>query len=107
MSNVAQLPSTSRFRSFWHFQLGGWLLYATEWRLRWSRFRNMRADVGIPRHVSLIGLCCSFLMYGVCHALWRARVPLIRALLTCTIVAYGLGPRGLLGIVVVGEAVRP
>jgi two-component system sensor histidine kinase AlgZ len=30
-------------------------------------------------------------MYGVCHALWRARVPLIRALLTSTVVAYGLG----------------
>jgi two-component system sensor histidine kinase AlgZ len=30
-------------------------------------------------------------MYAVCHMLWRNRTPLYRALVTCTIVAYGLG----------------
>jgi two-component system sensor histidine kinase AlgZ len=53
--------------------------------------RNMRAYVAYHGMFLLTGFACSFLMYGVCHALWRARVPLIRALLTCTVVAYGLG----------------
>jgi two-component system sensor histidine kinase AlgZ len=91
MSNVAQLPSTSRFRSFWHFQLGGWLLYATVVAASMLPMRNMRANVAYHVMFLLSGFACSFLMYGVCHALWRARVPLIRALLTCTMVAYGLG----------------
>jgi two-component system sensor histidine kinase AlgZ len=53
--------------------------------------RNMRANVAYHVMFLVTGFACSFLMYGVCHALWRARVPLIRALLTCTMVAYGLG----------------
>lgn len=88
---MAQLVSSSRFRSFWHFQLGGWLLYATAMAGSMLPLRNMRDDVAYHVMFLLSGFLCSFLMYGVCHALWRARVPLIRALLTCTVVAYGLG----------------
>jgi two-component system sensor histidine kinase AlgZ len=88
---VAQLAPSSRFRSFWHFQLGGWLLYATAVAASMLPLRNMRDDVAYRVMFLLAGFACSFLMYGVCHALWRARVPLIRALLTCTVVAYGLG----------------
>jgi LytS/YehU family sensor histidine kinase len=53
--------------------------------------RNMRDDVAYHAMFLLTGFLSSFLMYGVCHALWQARTPLIRALLTCTVVAYGLG----------------
>jgi two-component system sensor histidine kinase AlgZ len=91
MSIVAQLAPSSRFRSFWHFQLGGWLLYTTVVAASMFPMRSMRASVAYHGMSLLAGFACSFLMYGVCHALWRARVPLIRALLTCTIVAYGLG----------------
>src|SRR3954451_14118711 len=89
--NVAQMAPSSRFRSFWHFQLGGWLLYATITAASMFPMRNMRDSVAYHLAFLLTGFACSFLMYGVCHALWRARVPLIRALLTCTVVAYGLG----------------
>jgi hypothetical protein len=71
--------------------LGGWLLYATAVAASMLPLRNMRDDVAYHVMFLLAGFVCSFLMYGVCHALWRARVPLIRALLTCTVVAYGLG----------------
>ena len=91
MCRVVQFTSSSRFRSFWPFQLGGWLLYATTLVASMVPFRNMRDDVGYHAMFLLSGFLCSFLMYGVCHALWQARTPLIRALLTCTVVAYGLG----------------
>lgn len=90
--NVAEMAPSSRFRSFWHFQLGGWLLYTTAVAASMLfPMRNMRANIAYHGMFVVAGFVCSFLMYGVCHALWRARVPLIRALLTCTVVAYGLG----------------
>jgi hypothetical protein len=88
---VAQMAPSSRFRSFWHFQLGGWLLYATAVSASMFPMRNMRDSVAYHVMFIVAGFACSFLMYGVCRALWRARVPLIRALATCTVVAYGLG----------------
>src|SRR5882757_6625689 len=91
MSIVAQLASSSRFRSFWPFQLGGWLLYGVAVAASTYPLRNMRESVAYHAAFLLSGFLCSFLMYGVCHALWKARAPLIRALLICTAVAYLLG----------------
>lgn len=88
---VAQMAPSSRFRSFWHFQLGGWLLYTTVVAASMFPMRSMRETIAYHAMFVVAGFACSFVMYGVCHALWRARVPLIRALLTCTVVAYGLG----------------
>jgi two-component system sensor histidine kinase AlgZ len=88
---VAQLASSSRSYSFWRFQLGGWLLYATTVAASMLPLRNMREDVAYHVMFLLAGFACSFLMYAACRLLWRARVPLIRALLTCTVVAYLLG----------------
>jgi two-component system sensor histidine kinase AlgZ len=53
--------------------------------------RSMRDDVAYHSTLLLSGFLLSFVMYAVCHALWKARVPLIRSLFTCTVVAYGLG----------------
>jgi hypothetical protein len=91
MCSVAQLTSSSRLRSFWQFQLGGWLLYATTVAASMFPMRYAREDVAYHGMFLLSGFLLSFVMYGVCHALWQARVPLIRALFTCTVVAYGLG----------------
>jgi hypothetical protein len=91
MCKVQGLNSSPRLRSFWQFQLGGWLLYATTVVASMVPLRNMRDDVAYHTTFLLSGFLLSFVMYGVCHALWQARVPLIRALLTCTAVAYGLG----------------
>jgi Histidine kinase len=90
MCNVA-LTSSPRLRSFWPFQLGGWLLYGAAVAASTYPLRNMRDDVAYHAAFLLAGFLCSFLMYGVCHALWKARAPLIRALLVCTVVAYVLG----------------
>jgi Histidine kinase len=91
MCNVAQFTSSPRFRSFWPFQIGGWLLYATAMAASMVPLRNMRDDVAYHSMFLLSGFVASFLMYGVCHALWQARASLYRALITCAIVAYGLG----------------
>jgi hypothetical protein len=91
MCTVEQFAYNPRFRSFWPFQIGGWLLYATAVAASMFPMRNMRDDVAYHVMFLLAGFLLSFVMYGVCHALWQARVPLIRALLTCTAVAYGLG----------------
>ena len=89
--NVALLASSTRFRSFWPLQLGGWLVYAIALAASMVPLRNMRDDVAYHSMFLLSGFVASFFMYGVCHALWRARATLYRALLTCTIVAYALG----------------
>ncbi|MGH9692821.1 MAG: sensor histidine kinase, partial [Bryobacteraceae bacterium] len=88
---MAQLSSSPRARSFWRFQLGGWLLYAMVSAASLFPFRSMRASIAYHAMFILAGFLCSFLMYAVCRALWKAGVPLIRALFTCTVVAYGLG----------------
>ena len=91
MSNMEQLASGPRLRSFWPFQIGGWLLYATTVAATMIPLRNMRDDVAYHGMFLFSGFLCSFLMYGLCHALWQGRATLYRALVTCTIVAYGLG----------------
>src|ERR1700723_3333028 len=91
MCSVEQLTPSPRLRSFWQFQLGGWFLYALTVAASLFPMRNMRDDVAYHAMFLVSGFAFSFLMYGVCHALWQARVPLIRALFTCTVVAYGLG----------------
>ena len=99
MCIVAEFTTSPRFRSFWPYQIGGWLLYGAAVAASTYPLRNMRDDVAYHSAFLLAGFLCSFLMYGVCHALWKARAPLIRALLICTAVAY------LLGIVVSGASV--
>jgi hypothetical protein len=91
MCIVAEFTSSSRFRSFWPLQLGGWLLYATATAATMVPLRNMRAEVAYKITYLLMGFICSFLMYAVCHSLWKARVSLYRALSICIIVAYILG----------------
>jgi hypothetical protein len=91
MSTVTQLTASSRSPSFWRFQLGGWLLYAATVTASMFTMRNMSGDVAYHAVFVLSGFILSFVMYGVCHALWQAQVPLIRALFACTAVAYGLG----------------
>jgi two-component system sensor histidine kinase AlgZ len=91
MSGVAELIPSPRPLSFWRFQLGGWLLYAMVAVASMFPFRTMRADVAYHGTFVLAAFICSFFMYEVCHALWKAKVPLIRALFVCTVVAYGLG----------------
>jgi Histidine kinase len=91
MCTVEQLAYNPRFRSFWPFQIGGWLLYAAAAAASMVPLRNMRSDVAYHSMFLLTGFVCSFLMYGVCHALWRVRATLYRALFVCTVVAYGLG----------------
>lgn len=88
---VPQRASTPRFRSFWPLQLGGWLLYAVSMAASLIPLRNMRDEVAYKVMSLLTAFLCSFVMYLVCHALWRARVPLFRALSMCTVSAYGLG----------------
>jgi sensor histidine kinase YesM len=78
-------PSTRRayIPSFWALQLGGWFLYALaqlgssvpEWHQRgYFAYRAM----SIPT-----SFAASFLVYGVCKALWSARAGLLLSLAAC------------------------
>lgn len=91
MTSVARITSSSRLRSFWAFQLGGWLLYTVVVAASMLPLRNMREDIAYHGVFVLAGFLCSFLMYAVCHALWKGQVSLIRSLFTCTVAAYLLG----------------
>ncbi len=99
IADVEQLASNPRLRSFWQFQLGGWLLYTATVAASMFSMRNERGNVAYHVMFLLSGFVLSFVMYGVCHALWQARVSLLRALFTCTVVAY------ILGILVSGASV--
>jgi hypothetical protein len=88
---VAALTHTPRFRSFWPCQIGGWLLYGAALAASTFSMRDMRADVAYHFTFLLSGFISSFLMYPVCHMLWKARAPLFRALFSCLIMAYVLG----------------
>lgn len=71
--------------------MGGWLLYALVTAASMVPMRNMRENVAYHVMFILTAFVGSFLMYAVCHMLWTARVPLMRALFVCAVVAYGLG----------------
>jgi hypothetical protein len=89
--SVAEFTTSSRFRSFWPLQLGGWLLYTLVSAASVLPLRSMQGEVAYKAVYLLSGFVGSFLMYAVCHTLWQRRVPLFRALLICIAVAYVLG----------------
>jgi hypothetical protein len=62
MCTVEQLTPSSRFRSFWPLQLGGWLLYALTVAASLFPMRNMRDDVAYHAMLLVSGFASSFLM---------------------------------------------
>jgi Histidine kinase len=80
-----------RLLSFWPLQIGGWLLYAVAIAAASIPFRHSRDFVAYRTAFLLAGFAESFAMYGLCHTLWRKKIPLFRSLLLCASLAYVLG----------------
>jgi anti-sigma regulatory factor (Ser/Thr protein kinase) len=88
---VKEKLSETRIPSFWTLQLGGWGLYcvlAAVATIPVEHSRNYLAD----RATFMLGeFLKSFVMYALCHALWRRQTPLLRSLLACLALACPLG----------------
>jgi hypothetical protein len=81
----------SRFLRFWPLQILGWSFYIginVLCSVPWWR----RVDYDAFRGGFLLsGLVSSFLMYGVCHFLWKSNVRIVHACLVCIVAAFPLG----------------
>jgi sensor histidine kinase YesM len=79
-----------RLATFWPLQLGGWVLYgvATAVVLPFSQLGAELYAVIAQFGSSFVA---SFILYFLCHSLWRRGVPILRALCYCGIVSYVLG----------------
>jgi two-component system sensor histidine kinase AlgZ len=74
---------TKRAPSFWLLQLGGWLIYSVAVAVTSLPFRHER-DYVIYRSTFLVsGFFGSFLIYAMCHALWKRKLTLLRSLAIC------------------------
>jgi hypothetical protein len=81
---MARRPVSDRILSFWPLQAGGWLLYTlaivTTNAPRW-RHRDLMA---FRASFLLCAFVESFVMYAICHALWRQKRWFLSSLLICT-----------------------
>src|ERR1700750_626001 len=58
MCTVAQMAPRSRFRSVWHFQLAGWLLYTTVVAASMFPMRSMRDTIAYHAVFVVAGFAC-------------------------------------------------
>lgn len=77
--------------SFWIFQFGGWLIYVLVIAASMIPFRHQANYVAYRRTSLIAEFLCSFLLYVLCHQLWKRRVALFRALLACMVLSALLG----------------
>jgi hypothetical protein len=82
---------TNRPLSFWPLQAGGWLGYATASAISLLPFRHEHEAVAFRVVFVGCGFLSSFVLYGLCHALWRRSVALAPSLTLCVAVSYVLG----------------
>jgi len=84
----------SRAPSFWTVQLTGWLIYMAVNVVSSIPYRH-QPDYAAYRAfrgaLFLTAFLNSFLMYGVCHWLWRRRTRMLRVILTCVFASYPMG----------------
>jgi Histidine kinase len=81
---MAHRSLSDRILSFWPLQTGGWLLYALALVTTNAPLRHHRDLVAFRSSFLLCAFFESFVMYAICHALWRRRVWFLYSLLICT-----------------------
>ncbi len=90
-SGMRHSAPTNRLLSFWPLQAGGWLGYATASAISLLPFRHEYEAVAFRA----VFVCCeflaSFVLYALCHRLWRRSVALAPALTLCVAFSYALG----------------
>ena len=80
-----------RLATFWPLQLGGWVLYGVATAVTVTPFGQLGADLYAVIAQFGSSFIASFILYFLCHSLWRRGVPLLRALCYCGMVSYVLG----------------
>lgn len=77
------MTSTSRRPSFWLLQLGGWLVYGVAVVVTSVPLRHQRDYVAFRATYILSGFLGSFLIYAICHSVWKKRPTLLASLAWC------------------------
>jgi hypothetical protein len=81
----------NRKSSFWLLQLGGWLVYSAAVVVTSVPLRHERDYVAFRETYVVSGFFGSFLIYAVCHRVWRRSLTLLESLAWCTPVCVVLG----------------
>lgn len=91
---MQQIQSESRKPSFWFVQSAGWLLYMAVNVVSSIPYRHQpdfRAYVAFRGTLFSATFLGSFLMYGICHWLWRKQISMPRVALVCVAASYPMG----------------
>jgi two-component sensor histidine kinase len=80
-----------RVPSFWQLQLSGWLLYFLLNAVSSISYRHRPDYLAFRGAFMLSGFLCSFLIYALCHSLWKHRASMVRIVVACLAVSYPLG----------------
>lgn len=91
---MPRISSESREPSFWIVQSTGWLLYMAVNVVSSIPYRHQpdfRAYVSFRGALFAATFLASFIMYGICHWLWRRQIGMARVTLVCVGVSYPLG----------------
>ena len=89
MSNN-DLPEV-RVPSFWQLQLSGWLLYFLLNAVSSISYRHRPDYLAFRGAFMVSGFFSSFLMYALCHSLWKYRASMVRIVIACLAASYPLG----------------
>jgi two-component system sensor histidine kinase AlgZ len=91
---MRQLPEDYRAPSFWSVQLTGWLLYMAVNVVSSIPYRHQadfQAYCAFRGGLFFTAFLTSFLMYAVCHWLWRKQTSMLRVALICVVASYPMG----------------
>ena len=88
---MARHSMSDRMLTFWPLQAGGWLLYALAVVTTNVPLWHHRDIVAFRGSFLLCGFLESFVVYAICHVLWRRKTSFLFSLLICTFASGVLG----------------
>ena len=91
---MPQSTLDSRAPSFWRVQLTGWLLYMAvnvASSIPYYHQPDFQAYCAFRGALFFVAFLDSFLMYAVCHWLWRRQTSMLRVAVTCVAASYPMG----------------
>lgn len=78
-------PLSIRVLSFWPLQASGWILYTLAIITTNAPLWHHRDLMTFRATFLLCAFFESFVMYGICHVLWRRKISFVFSLLICTV----------------------
>jgi hypothetical protein len=91
---MTRISGESREPSFWFVQAAGWLLYMGVNVVSSIPYRHQpefRGFVAFRGALFSATFLASFVMYGICHWLWRRQISMPRVTLVCVCASYPMG----------------